>query len=71
MAAILERKKQSEEDRILAELQYIKSRINTSSGILSDRDKTAFFFGVTPESAASRCRPPTRGRSTRPLEPRC
>ncbi len=49
VAAILERKKKSEEDEILAELQYIKKRINTSSGILTDREKTAFFFVVTPE----------------------
>ena len=49
VAAILERKKESEEDEILAELQYIKKRINTSSGILTDREKTAFFFVVTPE----------------------
>jgi arsenite-transporting ATPase len=49
VAAILERKKQTEEDQILAELQYIKKRINTSSGILTDREKTAFFFVVTPE----------------------
>jgi arsenite-transporting ATPase len=49
VAAILERKKETEEDQILAELQYIKQRINTSSGILTDRDKTAFFFVVTPE----------------------
>ena len=49
VAAILERKGESEEDQILAELQYIKQRINTSSGILTDRDKTAFFFVVTPE----------------------
>jgi arsenite-transporting ATPase len=49
VAAILERKKKTEEDQILAELQYIKKRINTSSGILTDREKTAFFFVVTPE----------------------
>jgi arsenite-transporting ATPase len=49
VAAILERKKESEEDQILAELQYIKDRINTSSSILTDREKTAFFFVVTPE----------------------
>ena len=49
VAAILERKKGSEEDLILGELQYIKQRINTSSGILTDREKTAFFFVVTPE----------------------
>ncbi|MBN1641042.1 MAG: TRC40/GET3/ArsA family transport-energizing ATPase [Anaerolineae bacterium] len=49
VAAILERKKESEEDQILAELQDIKWRINTSSRILTDREKTAFFFVVTPE----------------------
>ena len=49
VAAILERKKEMEEDQILAELQYIKNRINTSSSILTDREKTAFFFVVTPE----------------------
>ena len=49
VAAMLERKGESEEDQILAELQYIKQRINTSSGILTDRDRTAFFFVVTPE----------------------
>jgi arsenite-transporting ATPase len=49
VAAILERKKETEEDQILAELQDIKWRINTSSRILTDREKTAFFFVVTPE----------------------
>jgi arsenite-transporting ATPase len=49
VAAILERKKETEEDQILTELQYIKDRINTSSSILTDREKTAFFFVVTPE----------------------
>ena len=49
VAAILERKKETEEDQILGELQYIKGRINTSSSILTDREKTAFFFVVTPE----------------------
>lgn len=49
VAAIMERKKRTEEDQILAELQDIKRRINTSSGILTDREKTAFFFVVTPE----------------------
>jgi len=39
----------TEEDQILAELQYIKKRINTSSRILTDRVKTAFFFVVVPE----------------------
>jgi len=49
VAAIMERKKETEEDLILMELQDIKQRINTSSGILTDREKTAFFFVVTPE----------------------
>ncbi|MDY7078854.1 MAG: TRC40/GET3/ArsA family transport-energizing ATPase [Chloroflexota bacterium] len=49
VAAMLERKKETEEDQILAELQYIKQRINTSSSILTDREKTAFFFVITPE----------------------
>ena len=49
VAAILERKKESEEDQILAELQDIKQRINTSSSILTDSEKTAFFFVITPE----------------------
>ncbi len=49
VAAILKREKESEEDQILAELHYIKNRINTSSSILTDREKTAFFFVITPE----------------------
>jgi arsenite-transporting ATPase len=49
VAAILERQKVTEEDKILTELLDIKKRINTSSGILTDREKTAFFFVVTPE----------------------
>ena len=49
VATILERKKETEEDKILRELQYIKQRINTSSGILTDRERTAFFFVITPE----------------------
>ena len=31
------------------ELQYIKHRINTSSSILTDKEKTAFFFVIIPE----------------------
>ncbi len=49
MVSRLKREKQTEEDQILGELQYIRSRINTSSRILTDRDKTAFFFVVIPE----------------------
>jgi arsenite-transporting ATPase len=39
----------TEEDQILKELQYIKYRINTSSSILTDKQKTAFFFVLVPE----------------------
>src|SRR5919197_1385773 len=49
VASVMKRQKTTEEDQILAELQYIKTRINTSSRILTDREKTAFFFVVVPE----------------------
>lgn len=49
MAQVGRRKKELEEDKILAELQYIKHRINTSSSILTDKQKTAFFFVLVPE----------------------
>ncbi len=49
MAAQISRDKEVEEDMILKELQYIKHRIGTSSSILTDRQKTAFFFVVIPE----------------------
>lgn len=49
MAARISRKKELEEDKILAELQDIKYRISTSSSILTDRQKTAFFFVLVPE----------------------
>src|SRR5919197_3261602 len=42
VASVMKRQKATEEDQILAELQYIKTRINTSSRILTDREKTAF-----------------------------
>ena len=45
----MQRNKESEEDQILKELQYIKHRINTSSSILTDKEKTAFFFVLIPE----------------------
>jgi arsenite-transporting ATPase len=38
-----------DQDAILAELQYIKKRIQASSRVLTDREKTAFFFVLTPE----------------------
>ena len=34
---------------ILKELQYIKHRINASSSILTDKEKTAFYFVLVPE----------------------
>jgi arsenite-transporting ATPase len=49
VAAVMQRHKETEEDKILQELQYIKERINTSSGILTDKQKTAFFFVIIPE----------------------
>jgi len=49
VAAVMQRNKETEEDQILKELQYIKYRINTSSSILTDKQKTAFFFVLVPE----------------------
>jgi arsenite-transporting ATPase len=49
VAAVMRRDKETEEDKILKELQYIKHRINASSGILTDKEKTAFYFVLIPE----------------------
>ncbi len=49
MVSRIKREKDTDEDQILTELKYIKNRINTSSGILTDKNKTAFFFVVVPE----------------------
>src|SRR5439155_13875563 len=49
VASVMKRQKTTEEDQILHELQYIKGRINASSSILTDRQKTAFFFVLVPE----------------------
>jgi arsenite-transporting ATPase len=49
VASLVRREKESEEDMILKELMDIKHRINTSSGILTDKEKTAFFFVIIPE----------------------
>lgn len=49
MAARLQRNKQVQEDQILNELNYIKNRISTSASILTDKEKTAFFFVLVPE----------------------
>ena len=52
VASVMQRDRESEDDAILRELQYIKERINKSSGILTDRERTAFFFVVIPEEMA-------------------
>jgi arsenite-transporting ATPase len=49
VAARMKRQKEVAEDQILAELQYIRGRINAASRILTDRERTAFFFVVIPE----------------------
>lgn len=49
MVSRMKRQKFTEEDQILSELQYIRSRINASSRILTDKEKTAFFFVLVPE----------------------
>jgi arsenite-transporting ATPase len=50
VAAHLKRGDQAlDEDAILDELLYIKDRIQTSSRILTDRERTAFFFVLVPE----------------------
>jgi arsenite-transporting ATPase len=52
MVSRIRREKVSEQDEILQELLYIKDRINTSAGILTDKARTAFFFVVIPEAGA-------------------
>jgi arsenite/tail-anchored protein-transporting ATPase len=49
VAATMRRQDKVEEDKILEELKYIKNRINTSSQILTDKQRTAFFFVLVPE----------------------
>ncbi len=49
VASLIKRESESEEDMILKELMDIKYRINTSSSILTDKEKTAFFFVIIPE----------------------
>ncbi len=50
MVSRLRHEKVTEQDQILNELLYIKNRINTSAGILTDKTKTGFFFVVIPEA---------------------
>jgi arsenite-transporting ATPase len=52
VASLLKREEETEEDMILKELMDIKYRINTSSSILTDKEKTAFFFVIIPEEMA-------------------
>ncbi|MGD8983952.1 MAG: TRC40/GET3/ArsA family transport-energizing ATPase [Desulfobacteraceae bacterium] len=47
--ATMKREDGTEEDEIYNELMYIKDRIGASSKIMTDTDKTAFFFVLTPE----------------------
>ncbi len=49
VAAVMKHEKEMDEDAILNELLYIKDRINKSSSILTDKEKTAFFFVITAE----------------------
>jgi arsenite/tail-anchored protein-transporting ATPase len=49
VAARMKRQKEVDEDQILGELQYIRNRINSASKILTDKERTAFFFVVIPE----------------------
>ncbi len=49
MVSRIKREKDTEQDQILNELQFIRQRINTSSGIFTNKEKTSFFFVVVPE----------------------
>jgi arsenite-transporting ATPase len=55
VAAVMRRDKEElDEDAILNELLYIKDRINKSSSILTDKNKTAFFFVLAAEEMVIR-----------------
>jgi arsenite-transporting ATPase len=47
--ATMKREEDTQEDEIYNELMYIKNRIGASSKIMTDTEKTAFFFVLTPE----------------------
>jgi arsenite-transporting ATPase len=49
VAAHIKQDSTLDEDAILGELLYIKDRIQKSSRLLTDREKTAFFFVLVPE----------------------
>jgi arsenite-transporting ATPase len=46
--ATMKREKKTQEDEIYNELMYIKNRIGASSKIMTDTEKTAFYFVLTP-----------------------
>jgi len=47
--ATMKREEDTEIDEVYNELMYIKERIGNSSKIMTDTEKTAFFFVLTPE----------------------
>ena len=49
VAATMKRRKEVDEDAVLNELLYIRDRIGKLSGILTDKDKTAFLVVLTAE----------------------
>jgi arsenite-transporting ATPase len=49
VAAVMKHESDLPEDQILEELQYIKQRINAASDILTNSERTAFFFVLVPE----------------------
>jgi len=51
VAAVMRRDKEMDEDAILSEFLHTKERMNKSSAILADKEKTAFFLVVTAEGA--------------------
>lgn len=48
VAAVMRRGKGMDDDAMLNELLSIKERLNRSSEILTDKEKTAFFFVIAP-----------------------
>jgi arsenite/tail-anchored protein-transporting ATPase len=52
IAARFQGKKELDEDAILDELHFIRERISTASGILTDKERTAFYFVLVPEEMA-------------------
>jgi arsenite-transporting ATPase len=49
MVARIRKDEELQEDQILGELHFIRDRIRGASSILTDREKTAFFFVIVPE----------------------